>query len=148
MSYDESRLNRTERELEAMLGTLKPQAPAFSGEEIAFEAGRRAGRMQLRRWRAAAAILVGALGVSLLARPQPTAVEKVVYIQPAAQTSPRVTLDERPYAVASPRRDAYLNLRRDIVERGIDALTDPHPASDPTTARILRAGSTLDELRG
>jgi hypothetical protein len=151
MSRDEPQLSRSERELEAMFATLKPAAPSFTEAQIAYEAGRRAGRTQVVRWRAAAAILVGALGLLILARPAPRTIEKLVVVQSApleAKTFPAI--DRQPYAIASPAAPGtYLNLRQAIVERGVDAL--PRAAAGSGGAwheDVLRAGSSIDEIRG
>ena len=150
MSHDEPQLTRSERELESMLASLKPAAPSFTEAEIAFEAGRRAGRMQLLRWRAAAAILVAALGLSILARPAPRTSERAVVTQDssrAAQPHAAAVDDRQPYATLSTSPGSYLNLRQLVIERGVDALPTPS-ASTPSNTTILRAGSSLDELRG
>jgi hypothetical protein len=103
---DVADLTSAERELESDLSRLHPATKATGLEEmvrLAFRAGHAAagaevaGRngRKLILWRAAAAVLVGGLGVSLLSRPTPQVVErertKVVYVdrfigQPAKAT--------------------------------------------------------------
>jgi hypothetical protein len=102
-------LTAAERELESGLARLRPVVKAADPEDLlrlAFRAGRstadadvaqRAGR-KLVLWRAAAAVLVGGLGVSLLSRPAPQFVDreriKVVYVErpvsPPETTTPSV----------------------------------------------------------
>jgi len=152
MSHDEPQLSRSERELEVMLKTLKPAEPDVSAAQIAFEAGRRAGRMQLFRWRAAAAILVAALGVSIIAHPAARPVDRFVSVQPAEprEVKSPPELDRQPYADASPSgAETYLNLRQTILQRGIDALPSARSSSGNAPHEdVLRAGSSIDELRG
>jgi hypothetical protein len=90
-------LTPSERELESDLARLRPTMKAAAPEELlrlAFRAGQAAaadtdvaGRngRKLLLWRAAAAVLVSGLGLSLLSRPAPQVVErervKVVFVE-------------------------------------------------------------------
>lgn len=128
---DVADLTAAEREFESDLARMRPATKATGLEEmvrLAFRAGhaaagaevaRRSGR-KLIFWRAAAAVLVGGLGVSLLSRPAPQVIErektKVVYVDrlvspPAAGTpvvaSQGVTPGDRRNSVqSSPSADA------------------------------------------
>jgi hypothetical protein len=79
-------LTPAERELAEALGSLSPARPSLGRERILFESGRTAGEAAARRrlfaWRAAAAVLLVGLGLSMVLRDQRRVVERerVVYL--------------------------------------------------------------------
>ena len=133
MSRDEPfELNPAERELESALRSLRP-APASGVDAIAaaVAAGAASRRPSIYAWRAAAAVLVVALGAA-------------VTLPSRSATSPPAVVAEAPAVrllATEPRgAGAYVRLRQRVLDQGLDALPIPAHASDGKAKRILRAG--------
>jgi hypothetical protein len=86
-------LTPAERELERALGALHPAPPALPRERLLFDAGRAAGEAaagrRLLAWRAAAAVLLVGLGLSVVMRGGPRVVERdrFVYLPAPAEAA-------------------------------------------------------------
>ncbi len=120
--------------LESALAGLAPVRADISRDRMLFRAGQAAVRRRNRLWpcaTAALAVLSAALGAALVLRPGPTTVERIVYVRvpvpspaaadPAPASAP--LREETPAAAEeAPTDPAYLLLRREVVERGADAL--------------------------
>jgi hypothetical protein len=129
---DERRLNAEERELAETMARLRPIRPGLSRDAILLETYRRAARRQAWLWRGVAAALAAGLALSVVLRPPPRTVEKVVYVQPKptsqeppAESMPLSTrIDEPPPPASQP----YLALRYDVLAWGMTALPRGSPA--------------------
>ena len=118
--YEEEGLTPAERELESVLGQLKPAANMLSRDELMFNAGiAAAGRK--RPWQMLSGVLtilllgsvlvqVGSDGAGELSSPPITAQHEM------AQTLNRSVQFESGGSLE------YVTLRRNVVERGLDAL--------------------------
>lgn len=122
--------------IEHALRGLQPAAVTLDRDRLMFRAGQESMRRSPWIWPAAtaAALLVAvALGSVLALRPP---AERVVYLdQPApGQTGQGVTAVDPP---APPDRTAYLRLRQQVLEQGVDSLpalpeVPLPPKSEPT----------------
>ena len=115
--------------LESALRDLRPRPEALDRAALMY----RAGRASVRGWAwpaatALAAALAMTLGVSLLLRPAPPVVERVVYLPaPAAQPEPPGT---RPDDSVPPLPDDagrggwshYVHLQEQVLNHGLDGL--------------------------
>jgi hypothetical protein len=131
-------MTEQERDFERSLGMLRPAPTALRLEQIQGEARRRRIVRQLHTWRAIAAMLVVGLGLSMLYRPGPQEVERIVevpvYVTAADRTTPAHPLPP-PRPAAKPVHldtgGSYLVLRQLVLERGLGGLPDrPLPRSD------------------
>jgi hypothetical protein len=136
---EEDPLTSAERELGQALSRLNPAATALDPAHILWEAQRRRAGRQVRWWRGIAAALALALVLSLLLRPQPRAVEKVVYVSPSPGDSrlgtarvDRVAAQEAGPLPATAVLEGgdYLAVRGRVLAFGVRALPPP-PASPP-----------------
>jgi hypothetical protein len=150
--------------LQAALGRLAPAPDGVNIARLLFHAGQAS--VPRRNWAwpcatMASALLAAALGGVLLLRPAPAPVERVitVYVQSPGPPTPRPepSVADQPSAPSSERDtptetgrrqgDAdYLQLRREVLAKGVDAL--PPPAPWPATAPPDDADSLLDMPRG
>jgi hypothetical protein len=118
---DVADLTPAERELESGLARLRPVVSAAAPEDLlrlAFRAGRSAAdadvahrtSRKLVLWRAAAAVLVGGLGISLLSRPAPQFIDreriKVVYVERPANAAATAVVARQGDPRAVPDRSA------------------------------------------
>lgn len=148
-------------ELAAFQAALARLAPAPDGINIArllFQAGRLSAPRRSWLWpcaTAASMLLAAALGYVLVLRPAPQSVERIVtvYVHPPAQPAPQTepaapSSDETP--IPSPPPIAgdgnYLQLRREVLANGLDALPPPTPW--PAAAPAVDADTLLDLPRG
>ncbi len=147
----EENLNPELEEVEALLGGLKPARVIVDRDRLMFKAGR-GSACQRSRWvwpGIAAALAVSLVGV-LLHRPAPQQVERIVYVpaelaQPSVPPGPAIspampTFEPRPAPVLPtiPNEGNYLQLRREVLEHGVDALpTGTGYAGDPVTVRHM-----------
>lgn len=137
-------------ELAALQAALARLAPAPDGINVArllFRAGQASVPRRTWAWpaaTAASALLAATLGAVLVLRPLPPPAERIVIVkepapspQPAVPVSPRVP-DETasvPAEADQPRGDGdYLQLRREVLARGVDALPPPAPWPDVAPA--------------
>lgn len=137
-----------QREFEAALTRLRPVPCGADAMAAAFEAGRRSARAPLRIWRAVAAVLAIGLGASWfvpvsMVPSRPPALGSVaviphpISVSPDSSPEPAVGSESSPYA--------YSNLRRAVLDRGVDALPAPPDAGHSYPARpIPRAGDRID----
>jgi len=139
---DPDPLTPADRELAVALGGLKPAATAIDRDRMMFRAGQATAKQGRRGWQGLTAGLVLMLGVSILTRPTPSRVERIVYVaqeSPApvhrATWSPPGRRYDRPDIQAN-----YLKLRDDVLKRGLDALQ----ADSQTTATSRRTSESPD----
>ncbi|MBA4119937.1 MAG: hypothetical protein C0513_04450 [Isosphaera sp.] len=166
-----TQLEPAERAVVWALQGLRPARPSGSGDDVLYWAGVAAGRRQMRRWRAAAQGLSVVLAGSLAwigavpggVRPgeviaaAPTQSPDPAPIAQSAEPAPLLGSEPRggllSLVLGTPRPDrsslrSYLELRRGVIERGLDALPEPSPraaAAEAARPRI-RSGATLREL--
>ena len=148
-------------ELAAFQAALARLAPAPDGINIArllFQAGRLSAPRRSWAWpcaTAASILLATTLGSVLWLRPAPQPVERIVtvYVQPPAQPAPQPepaapSTDETPIPSPPPiaGEGSYLQLRREALANGLDALPPPTPW--PAAAPAEDAGVLLDLPRG
>jgi hypothetical protein len=144
--------------LEAALGSLSPVPGRIDRDRLLFQAGQRT--MHRRQWlwpgaTAALALVSLTLGGERLIRPQPGAVEHVVYVRvevPAAHETvaalPRTPIEAEVAAAeeagAGPGGTSYLKLEQQVLRWGLDALPElpPTPVTEPPLSieRLLGAG--------
>jgi hypothetical protein len=161
-------LTPAERELEAALRAVKPAQPRrIDRDRLLYQSGAAAARRSLLAWRAAAAVLVGALGVAIAARSgEPKVVREVVYVDrvPSEGSSRHVSTkqhvasaplppetieaygDSSPAAsllLASGEQSSYLVLRDRALRWGIAAALPPTSGS-ARPAPPLRADDLFD----
>lgn len=114
-------LTPADRELEDALRGLRPGAAGIDPLAIAFAAGAASTRRSLFMWRSAAAVLVMALGASLVVRTaQPTVRDTILVQHQPRTTSPFTYLTMETRNVPSPWR-----LRDRVLDQGLDALVVP-----------------------
>ncbi len=142
----QERLTPAEEELEAALRSLRPAAAAIERDRLMFQAGRATVRRSGRAWLGAVAVLAAALGASLLHRPQPRIVERIVRVQTPATP----TVAGAAFASAGQTdwtgQGRYLRLRERLLAEGLDAL--PAPAEVATPERPERLEDLLGLPRG
>ena len=143
---EEEPLTPAESELSETLSRLKPAATSLDPARIRWEAQRRRAARQVWWWRGIAAALALALVLSLLFRPQPRTLEKVVYVTPVRNDSRDRALT---VAEVAPREPAvlpaaavleggdYLAVRGRVLAFGVRVLPPPPPA--PTNAAAPQA---------
>lgn len=147
-------LSPGERELEAAMGSLKPVTPAgVDRDRMLFAAGAASARQSLHVWRAAAAVLVVGLGVSLFVRGsnEPRIVREVVYVnppapsaplrqtQPTERPSPAIRADLSNALLLSTNNDLnYLSLRERALRWGVSAAL-PETSGQPVRRTSRRA---------
>jgi len=132
----DDRLTPAERELETLLGGLRPAAPSANRDRIMFQAGQASGRRQRRAWQGVSCCLAAVIAVLVL---RPAARMTDVGPGPTAIATDRAA----PSAFPAEFRDSlrlrqsdslanYLRLRRMVRDRGLDALPPlaPRPASE------------------
>jgi hypothetical protein len=167
---DAEALTPAEREFEQTLAALSPARPSLVRERVLFEAGRAAAEAAARRrlfaWRAAAAVLLAALGLAVAAASNPRVIERdrIVYVPaPAAPETPAVVAQDTGDAYADgwaarerhllasfdrpllPSSDAdYLTVRDAMVRWGVRGMPSPPAAGRAPAA----AEPTVDGLLG
>ncbi len=136
------------------LARLRPAPDGINLARLLFQAGRLSVPPRSWAWPCAAAAsmtLAAALGSVLLLRPAPQPVERIVtvYVQPPVQPAPQPeppapSIDETPIPSTQPiaREGSYLQLRREVLANGLDALPPPTPW--PAAAPADDAGVLLD----
>ena len=129
---------------EAALLPLVPSPSTVDRDRLMFLAGQASGRRRRRApwlWfgtALAATVAAGVLGVMLATRPQPGAVERIVYVaSPQPDVWPQGP-DDRPGATPSSPGGApssavveYFRLRRLVLAHGIGAIPEPQLSSAP-----------------
>ena len=148
-THDDDRRDAGPTELAAFQETLARLRPAPDGINIArllFQAGQRSATRRSWTWpcaTAASMMLTATLGFVLLLRPTPQPTERIVtvYVSPPPSTPKvgQVSNQPRPGRLeafpttsmateAEPPTDgSYLQLRREVLTRGLDALPPPAP---------------------
>jgi hypothetical protein len=129
MSHEEE-LSAAEREMESALRQLRPAAAEIDPIACAYEAGVRTARQSLWRWRAAAALIVAVLGtVLLLGQPGQQQPMKMAVVPDEPTAPQRPQPPQRLDTLAMETRGAaYLRLRNEVLDQGLDALPAPPPA--------------------
>jgi len=117
--HKEEGLTPAERELESVLGRLKPAASTLNRDELMFNAGRAtAGRA--RPWQMLSVVLMALLLCSVLIRPE--IYESRESSRPHDPGQLRIVQTTyRPAKTDSPGPLVYPTLRRNIVRDGLDA---------------------------
>ena len=154
------------KDFEASLAALTPAPAALDRDRLMFQAGaltaRRRGAVRSRAWPVATAALALAtvMQAGLLAtRPRVVRpVERIVYLPAPVPPAPDPPPDEPGprHAPALARRPpgpddaaigalAYLELRRQVVQFGLDALPAPASAPRPATASAEHPARTRTE---
>lgn len=121
---DRENLTAADEELAEALGHLRPMQASVDRERLMFRAGQISTRRARRAWQCATVLVAVALGVSLLVRLEPAEPGKTVRV--AAERPVVVPLmvewsSESPVAGDG----AYLKLRNEVLEKGLDALPEP-----------------------
>jgi hypothetical protein len=126
---DRESLTPAEEELASALGGLRPAAAAIDRDRMMFRAGQASAKRRSLLWQGTTVGLVLTLGVSLLARPAPREIERIVYVAPAdsAAVSGRLAgiAPGRQQVHARLIEASYLKLRNEVLAHGFDALSDP-----------------------
>jgi hypothetical protein len=141
---DENELTAAQKSVEAALAGLRPAAPAVGPDVLMFRAGRAAGIRQVQRWQAAASTLGVLLVAAIVFRPAAPA-PRIIYVEKAVPVPTMPTTDEPADigpAAHTPSALAYLTLRDDVLNHGVDALRSPaarleyanHPRPAPERA--------------
>jgi hypothetical protein len=116
-------------EFERALAALEPAPPALDRDRLLFEAGRRSARRRGWPWPAAAAalgLLAAGLGGTLLLRPAPPVVVRVVREHTVSPVhAPDGDSEDGPAPVGRP---GYFQLREQLLTRGLESLPTPAPA--------------------
>lgn len=133
---EERDLTAGEKEFESALASLHPGAATVDVVELAYEAGRRSARGQLRLWRSCAAMLALALaGVGIVAMPKSTAPTDQLLAQGDVPGAAPVVMAAGP---------SYWQVRDEILENGLAALPAPAPGNaDAVIYRAVGAPVTL-----
>jgi hypothetical protein len=147
--------------LEATLASLTPRPAALDRDALFFHAGQASLRRRGRMWAgvsAALACVSAALGGSLLLRPAPEPIERIVYV-PIKEAAPQAVAVERertdetaapsgPTADHERARLGYYQLQRHVLRWGIEGLpaTSARQAS-PLAPPRRPGGSSLYQLR-
>lgn len=131
----EERLTPAESELESALRSLRPARAAIDRDRLMFQAGRASARRGGRVWLGATMALAAALGVSLVVRPGPREVVRIVRVE-AEAPKPEVTPARSFIAARAIRagrlgRGEYLRLREEVLAKGLDALPQPETTAAP-----------------
>jgi hypothetical protein len=113
-------LSPAESELEAALARLAPTPANDRRDEIAYEAGRRAGRRSTAVWRTCSGALAACLAAAVVLRPEPRTVERVVYAP--APSTPALVVHAPVDGASRPVAGSYLALRDDVLAHGLGAL--------------------------
>ncbi len=144
--------------LEALLAGLAPLPGRLDRDQLLFRAGQAS--MTRTSWllpgaTTLLALLALGLGVALVWRPSPSAVERVVYVPvqppaPAAISVPELPapVDVKPARVQGKDHLAqadYLRLRDQVLRLGVDAL--PPPPAATAAPPMDKADSLLDQIR-
>jgi hypothetical protein len=114
-------------EFERALAALEPVPPALDRDRLLFEAGRRSARRRGWPWPAAAlGLLAAALGGTLLLRPAPPVVVRVVRVPVVSPSgAPDGDSEDGPIPADRP---GYFQLREHLLTRGLESLPTPAPA--------------------
>ena len=132
MSHKTS-LTKEEEQVEALLGQLQPMASAQSRDKLMFAAGRTSAG-HVHRWQG----LSGAFALLLLC-------SLMLPMTPSESKPESVTLQiasntwQGQHAAPAPRqmdKQAYINVRQRVLERGLDALPDTRGGSVAATGRM------------
>ncbi len=145
---DEEFLTPAEHELASALGGLQPAATSIDRDRLMFRAGRASVHRRGRLWQGATGSLALALAVSLVVRPAPRQVERIVTVAqaPRTQEARRVaSMDaDRWPRDARPIQAGYLRLRNAVLTHGVAALPTPHVSP----ARRVEQAESLEESLG
>jgi len=118
--YEEEGLTPAERELESALGQLKPAPNLLNRDELMFSAGIAAAGKK-RPWQMLSGALTILLLCSVLVRIDLNGAGELSSPPNSAQFQVART-SHRPVQVESGGSLEYVTLRRNVVERGLDAL--------------------------
>ena len=141
---DHERLTAAEQELERALAGLAPAAPPVDRDRLMFQAGRAAGRRGRWLWRGASAAAAVVLAVSLIVRPEPRQVERIVFV-PVESAGAVSVADPDPEAARDrwAEHARYAAIRNEILAKGPGALPAP-----PHAAAATQRPPTLQDLLG
>jgi hypothetical protein len=135
----QERLNPELAAVEAALASLVPKASGVDRDRLMFLAGQAAARPRRGAWlwpcaTAASLLLAAALGITIVVHGGPRTLERIVYVpvqpQAASEWSATVAFDRSP----EPMRADYLRLRRTVLDRGVEAISES-PAAAPRDGR-------------
>ena len=141
-------LTPEEREMEEVLSALEPAGHDIDRDRLMFEAGRASVHRARWVWPSAAAVLLAALVVSVVARPEPLVVERTVTVTiPPPKAEWEVAPSKsRPDAGTRDMSElvAYAKLRQEVLARGVEALGEPRYFSTTHDGEPL----SVDDLLG
>ena len=121
---DRENLTAADEELVEALTQLHPVQASVDREQLMFRAGQISTRRGRRAWQCTTVLVAVALGVSLLVRlesPEPGKTVRMAAERPAVV--PLVVEWSVESSVAGD--GAYLKLRNEVLEKGLDALPEP-----------------------
>jgi hypothetical protein len=128
----DERLTPAERELETVLGGLRPAAVPANRDRIMFLAGQASGRRHRRLWQGVSCCLAAAAVILALSRPTSRTTD--IGLGPNRTA---IAVDDTASATFHLRRTEtltdYVRLRRMVRDRGLDAL--PPLAPRPSTGQ-------------
>lgn len=140
MPHNEN-LNPAQRELEAALARLTPAASGLDHDDLLYRAGQASVRRRCRAWQFSTAGITLLFVGLLIWQPRTTPGERIVYVpvQPAPAAKLAQSESSTPARPIEARavEASYLQLREQVLRRGVDAL--PAPAVLATTDEPLRA---------
>ncbi len=118
--YNEESLNPAEKELESVLGQLKPIANTLNRDVLMFNAGR-ATAGKKRPWQMLSSVLIVLLLCSVWIRPDLNGTQSLSS-DPEPGEFQMAQASYQPVPAESPDSLAYPMLRQNIVRYGLDAL--------------------------
>lgn len=134
--HKEEGLTPAERELESVLGQLKPASNTPNRDELMFNAGRAAAGGK-RPWQMLSGILTLLLLGSVLVRVGSNEPKGLPSVPVMAQREP-ARAPSRSVRPESGGSMEYVTLRRNVVERGLDALPPRRAASGGSASKNRR----------
>ena len=118
--YDDDQLSAGDRELESMLGSLRPATPAIQRDAVMFQAGQRVALRRCRFWQWTSGTLAASLAAALLMRPQPLPTRTIV-VQNEPSSTPALT-SEASESFVIRNRVADFKAGDDILTRRVEDL--------------------------
>ncbi len=136
----EDELTPVETELQAALSTLDPARARLDHDGLLFRAGQVSARRRTRSWQCAAAVLAVSLAASVSLQIWHEPVQSdgpTVVDRPAPGPAPTL-VTKSPLTPAQPLDGAYVRVRNDVLDKGLDVLAKPAGRAFVRRARSLR----------